>query len=62
LPPGVIATFSRTTFGGRFFGDATVWVRAYPAAPAADKDIAIVATAGDIQVHHTIRLRVDPAQ
>jgi subtilisin len=62
LPPGVIATFSRTTFGGRFFGEATVWVRAYPAAPAADKNISIVATAGEIEARHTFRLRVDPAQ
>ena len=61
LPPGAIATFSRTTFGGRFFGEATVTLRAYPAAPAADKDIAIIGTAGEIQARLTIRIRVDPA-
>jgi hypothetical protein len=37
-------------------------VRAYPAAPAASKDIAIVATAGEIHTRYTFRLRVDPAQ
>jgi subtilisin family serine protease len=62
LPPGIKTTFSRTTFGGRYFGLATLYVRAYPAAPAADKDVTIVATAGDIQARYTFRLRVDPAQ
>ena len=62
LPPGVIATLSRTTFGGRFFGEATLWVRAYLAAPASDKNISIVATSGGIETRHTFRLRVDPAQ
>ena len=61
-PPEVITTFTRTTFGGQFFGEASVYVRADPEAPAADKNIAIVASAGDIEARHTIRLRVDPAQ
>ena len=62
LPPGVIASFSRTTFGGRFFGEAKFYVRAVPTAPAADKNISIVAKAGDIEARYTFRLRVDPAQ
>ena len=62
LPPGVVASFSRTTFGGRFFGEAKFYVRAEPAAPAADKDISIVATDGEIEARYTFRLRVEPAQ
>jgi subtilisin family serine protease len=62
LPPGVIATLSRTTFGGRFFGEATMWIRAYPAAPAADKNISIVAKSGNIEARYSFRLRVDPLQ
>ena len=62
LPPGVVASFSKTTFGGRSFGEAKFYVRAEPGAPAADKNIAIVAKAGAIEARYTFRLRVDPAQ
>jgi subtilisin family serine protease len=62
LPPGVSASVSRPTFSGRTFGEATVALRAAAGAPAADTDVAIVATAGQIQARYTFRLRVDAAQ
>jgi subtilisin len=59
LPDGVTASLSRTTFGGRFFGEATVTLTAGSGAAQTDSDIAIVASAEGIEAHHSIRLRVD---
>ena len=59
LPSGVHASFSRTTFGGRSFGEATVTLTADAAAAAVDKDVAIRSTSGSIEAHHTLRLVVD---
>ena len=59
LPNGVEATFSRTTFGGRFFGDATVALRATAGAAPADTDVSIRATSGGLEHRYTFRLQVD---
>jgi subtilisin len=59
LPSGVHASFSRTTFGGRSFGEATVTLAADAVASPADKDIAILATSGEVETRHVVRLRVD---
>jgi hypothetical protein len=59
LPSGVHASFSRTTFGGRAFGEATVTLTADADAAAADTDVAITATSAAVETRHVVRLRVD---
>ena len=58
LPDGVEATFSRTTFGGRFFGEATVSLQATSGAAQADQDVSIRATSDDLEHLYTFRLQV----
>jgi subtilisin family serine protease len=59
LPDGVKATFSRTVFGGRSFGTATVSLRATASAAAADTNVSIVATSGELEARYTFHLLVD---
>ena len=58
LPSGVNATFSRTTFSGRNFGETSVTLRATAGADVGDGDVSIVATSGGVESRHTFRLRV----
>ena len=62
LPSGVEASFTRTTFGGRNFGEASVSLRATADANVADGDVSITATSGGVESRHTFRMRVDVDQ
>jgi subtilisin family serine protease len=58
LPNGVTATFSRSAFNGRDFGEATVTLRAAAGSRPSDSTIGIVAESGEMRGRHPVHLVV----